>query len=84
MVVCGLGNAIAIVQNITLVQRGAPDLLRGRALTAIMSANYVMMLLAFVAAGPLTNALGPRPVYGLAAGSVVVAALVAIRMLGDE
>jgi MFS family permease len=84
MIVCGLGNAIAIVQNITLVQRGAPDLLRGRALTAIMSANYAMMLVAFIVAGPLVNIVGPRPVYGIAASSVVVAALVAIRMLGDE
>jgi MFS family permease len=81
MVVCGIGNAIAIVQNITLVQRGAPDVLRGRALTAIMSANYTMMLVAFIVAGPLTNSVGPRPVYGIAAGSVIIAALVSIRML---
>ena len=83
MIVCGIGNAIAIVQNITLVQRGAPDVLRGRALTAIMSANYSMMLIAFLVAGPLTNSVGPRPVYGIAAGSVLVAALVSIRMLED-
>ena len=67
MIVCGLGNAIAIVQNITLVQRGAPDAVRGRALTAIMSANYTMMLIAFSSPGRSTNAVGPRPVYGIAA-----------------
>ena len=48
-----------------------------------MSANYTMMLLAFVVAGPLTNALGPRPVYGIAAASVIVAALVSLRMLDN-
>ena len=31
--VYGLGNGVAVVLNITLVQRGAPDRLRGRALT---------------------------------------------------
>lgn len=83
MVVFGLGNAIAIVQNITLVQRASGDAIRGRALTAIMSANYAMMLGAFVAAGPLIDLLGPRPVYAIGSGAAVLAALVAIRMLRD-
>ena len=75
MVVCGIGNAIAIVQNITLVQRGAPDVLRGRALTAIMSANYSMMLIAFLVAGPLTNAVGRASACtGLRPRSVLIAA----------
>ena len=81
MVVCGVGNAIAIVQNITMVQRGAADAVRGRALTAIMSANYTMMAIAIAVAGPLTNVLGPRPIYGIAAGSTIIAALVSVRML---
>jgi MFS family permease len=84
MIVFGLGNAIAIVQNITLVQRGAPDAIRGRALTAIMSANFTMMLAAFILAGPLTNAFGPRTVYLAAAGAVVLAALVATYLLPRE
>jgi MFS family permease len=84
MIVFGLGNAIAIVQNITLVQRGASDAIRGRALTAIMSANFTMMLAAFILAGPLTNSFGPRTVYLAAAGAVVLAALVATYLLPRE
>ena len=81
MIVFGLGNAFAIVQNITLVQRGAADAIRGRALAAIMSANFTMMLIAFIGAGPLTNAFGARVVYVVAAVTFVVAAFVATRLL---
>lgn len=74
MAVSGFGNGAAIVANITLVQRGASDNLRGRAFTTIMSANYAMLLVAFVGAGPLTNAFGARWVYAVAAGALVVSA----------
>ena len=42
--VYGLGNGVAVVLNITLVQRGAPDRVRGRALTSIIAINYGMLL----------------------------------------
>ena len=77
MVLAGFGNGGAVVANITLVQRGAPDSVRGRAFTLIMSANYAVLALAFIAAGPLTNALGARWVYAAAAVTILVAALVA-------
>ena len=84
MAVAGVGNGIAVVLNITLVQRGAADHIRGRALTAIMSINYAMVLIVFLAAGPLTDAVGARPVFATAAASLVVAALIARRMLHVE
>ena len=43
MVVVGFGNGIAVVCNALLVQRGAPDELRGRAFTIIMSTNYAVL-----------------------------------------
>jgi MFS family permease len=81
MVVAATGNGIGVVVNITLVQRGAPDHVRGRALAAIMSVNSAMMLVVFLAAGPATDALGARAVYSIAAGSLVVAAAFAARLL---
>jgi len=81
MAVAGVGNGIAVVLNITLVQRGAADHVRGRALTAIMSVNYAMVLVVFLAAGPLTDAVGARRVFAAAAASLVLAALTARRML---
>lgn len=84
MAVAGFGNGAAVVSNITLVQRGAPDRLRGRAFTTIMSVNYAMLLLAFVVAGPLTNAAGARWVYSAAAIALVVAGACARFLLRGE
>jgi MFS family permease len=81
MVVATVGNGVGVVVNITLVQRGAGDHVRGRALAAIMSVNYTMMLAVFLVAGPATDALGARAVYAIAAGSLVVAAALAARLL---
>jgi MFS family permease len=79
--VYGLGNGVAVVLNITLVQRGAPDRVRGRALTSIIAINYGMMLAVFVVVGPLTNAVGARVVYALSAGALVAAAVAAALLL---
>jgi MFS family permease len=79
MTLVGFGNGGAVVANITLVQRGAPDRVRGRAFTVLMSVNYAVLGLAFIAAGPLTNEYGARWAYGVAAGTVVIAALLAVR-----
>lgn len=80
MIVAGFGNGGAVVANITLVQRGAPDHVRGRAFTMLMSANYAVLAASFVAAGPLTDAIGPRWVYAGAAVTILVAAAAAWRL----
>jgi Na+/melibiose symporter-like transporter len=84
MAVAAVGNGVGVVVNITLVQRGAADQVRGRALAAIMSVNYTMMLVVFLATGPAIDALGARAVYAIAAGSLVVAAAFAARLLPRE
>lgn len=80
MAVNGFGNGCAVVANITLVQRGASDRVRGRAFTVIMSVNYAVLGLAFVAGGPFTNAYGARWAFGVASVAVFVAAGAAIRL----
>ena len=67
VVVSGAGNGTAVVCNALLVQRGAPDRLRGRAFTMLMSANMVILTLGMVLAGHLTRGVGPRWIWGLAA-----------------
>ncbi len=79
MALAGFGNGGAVVANITLVQRGTPDRVRGRAFTLLISVNYAVLGLAFVGAGPLTNALGARWVYAAASGVMLLAAAVAAR-----
>jgi len=76
VVVAGLGNGGAVVCNPLLVQVGAPDRMRGRAFTVVMSINYVAFAGGMVAAGALTDALGPRVLWGAAAAICGVAAVV--------
>jgi MFS family permease len=62
-VLAGIGNGTAVVCNSLLVQRGAPDDIRGRVFTVIMGVNYLAYGAGFVIAGPLTDSAGPRWVY---------------------
>jgi MFS family permease len=80
VVFVGIGNGTAVVCNALLIQRGAPDELRGRAFTVLMSSNYVVLGLGMIAAGPLTDALGPRAIWALAGGLCAVAAVVGLAM----
>jgi MFS family permease len=75
VVISGAGNGVAVVCNALLVQRGAPDRLRGRVFTVLMSSNYAVLGLGMAAAGPLTNAFGARWIWG---GSAVLSSLAAL------
>jgi len=76
VVVSGAGNGAAIVCNALLVQRGAPDRLRGRAFTILMSSSVTVLALGMVLAGRLTDAFGPRWIWGAAALLSAVASIV--------
>ncbi len=76
--VFGSGNGAALVCNALLVQRGAPDRVRGRAFTVIMSSNAAVFGLGMIAAGPLTDAVGARWVWGVAAVLLAGAAAVGV------
>jgi MFS family permease len=80
VIVSGAGNGAAIVCNALLVQRGAPDRLRGRAFTVLMSSNVAFLALGMIVAGRLTEAFGPRWVWGAAAILSVVAAVVGFAL----
>jgi MFS family permease len=71
----GIGNGVAVGCNLLLVQRGAPDEVRGRALTVVMGANYVVLGLSMAVAGPLLDAVGARWAWGGAGIVVIVAGL---------
>jgi MFS family permease len=76
VVVMGCGNGAAVVCNALLVQRGAPDELRGRAFAVLMSSNVALLVLGMVVAGRLTDAVGARWVWAAAAVAATVAAIV--------
>jgi MFS family permease len=67
VVAAGAGNGVAVVTNAVLVQRGAPDRLRGRAFAVVMSLGYAFLGVGMIVAGPLTNEAGPRAVWGASA-----------------
>ena len=79
-VLAGIGNGIAVVCNSLLVQRGAPDAIRGRVFTVIMSVNYAVYGLGFVIAGPLTDSVGPRWVFGIVGVVLALASVVAYAL----
>jgi MFS family permease len=76
VIVSGVGNGVAVVCNAVLVQRGAPDAMRGRVFTVLMSSNYAVLGLGMILAGPLTNEFGARWVWGVSACLSALAALV--------
>jgi MFS family permease len=78
------GNGAAIVCNQLLIQRGAPDAMRGRAIAVLMSSTYLVLALAYGVAGPLTDAFGGRILWAIAGGVYLcgaVAAFVRTRAL---
>ncbi len=72
----GTGNGAGGVCNALLVQRGAPDVFRGRVFTLIMSVNYVFLGLGMALTGPITNMVGARWVWAAAAALYGVSAVV--------
>ncbi|MBA3787697.1 MAG: MFS transporter [Actinobacteria bacterium] len=78
VVVGSVGNGVAVVSNALLVQRGAPDELRGRVFTVIMSSNYAVFGLGMAAAGLLVDEFGARWLWGGASVAFLVAAVTAV------
>jgi len=86
VVIASLGNGAAVVCNALFIQRGAPDELRGRAFTVIMSSSYATLGAGMIAAGWLVDLYGARWVWGLAAMVYLLGALctVALAPRGHE
>jgi MFS family permease len=80
-VVAGIGNGVAIVCNAVLVQRGAPDRLRGRAFTVVISVTYGFLGIGMLIAGPLVDSAGPRWTWAAAAAVVGVSSAVAYLLV---
>jgi MFS family permease len=87
VLVSGVGNGAAIACNALLVQRGTFDLVRGRALTFVMSITYVLVGAGNGIGGLLLDPAGPRWIWGACGATLVVAALggrLMARKLGSE
>lgn len=89
--VMGIGNGAAVACNALLVQRGTFDLLRGRALTFVMSATYLLVGVGEIVPGPfLRRPIDPdvpRWIWGGAGGMLILASIAGwaiARRLGGE
>jgi len=61
-----MGNGAAIVCNQLLVQRGAPDVMRGRAIAVLMSSTSLTIVCSMAVTGVLTNEFGGRTLWVIA------------------
>jgi len=73
-----IGNGAAIVCNQLLVQRGAPDAMRGRALAVLMSSYYAVLGLSMAGGGLIVDAAGARVAWGIAGCIYLGAAVLAL------
>jgi MFS family permease len=80
VVISGCGNGAAVVCNALLVQRGAPDSLRGRAFSVLMSSNVLLLTVGMILSGKLTDTVGPRWVWAGAAVAAAVAAAAGLAL----
>lgn len=87
ILVAGVGNGAAIACNALLVQRGTFDLLRGRALTFVMSITFVLVGVGNGLGGLFLNRTSPRWIWAVCGALLLVAALAGrllARKLGAE
>jgi MFS family permease len=71
----GAGNGTAIACNALLIQRGTFDLMRGRALTFVMSITFVLVGVGNGIGGLLLNRTSPRWIWAACGLGLLVAAL---------
>ncbi len=81
-VIFGAGNGIGLVCNLTLIQQTVSDDRRGQIFAVLGSLVQMFTLLGTLAAGPLTELLGPRAIWGLSAALLVVGYLNAVVVSG--
>lgn len=71
-VIFGIGNGIGLVCNVTLIQQTVSDDRRGQIFAVLGSLVQTFTLIGTLAAGPITEILGPRLTWGLSAVLLVV------------
>ena len=71
-VILGIGNGIGLVCNVTLIQQVVPDERRGQIFAVLGSLVQTFTLIGTLAAGPITESVGPRLMWGISAALLVI------------
>jgi MFS family permease len=82
LLVVGTGNGCAVVCNALLVQRGVADSARGRALTFVMSATFILAGIGNAAGGALIDSAGPRAIWAAAAAFALAGTIAGYTLAG--
>jgi len=77
-VIFGIGNGIGLVCNVTLIQQVVADNMRGQIFAVLGSLVQTFTLVGTLAAGPITEAVGPRMMWGISAALLIVGFLNAV------
>jgi MFS family permease len=80
MVICGIGNGLTFPLTVVIVQQAAPDRIRGRVFTVIISVHNAILGVAFAVGGWLTQDYGARWVYGAAAALIFLGGATAFAL----
>src|SRR4029079_3468501 len=71
-IIFGIGKGIGLVCNMTLIQQVVSDERRRQVFTVLGSLGQTFTLIGTRAAGPLTESVGPRLMWGISAGLLVI------------
>lgn len=82
MAVASAGSLLVEVVDTTLFQRIVPDEVRGRALGGIATVGILAYAVGSLALPVLADRFGPGPTLGFSAGSLVVAVVASLALLG--
>ena len=81
LLVMGTCDGLTIVAENGIMQRRTPDAVRSRTMAAFEAVLSAGLVVAYLLAGPVLNAVGPRVVYRIAGISAVAAAVVLVPLL---
>jgi MFS family permease len=81
LLVMGTCDGLTIVSENSIMQRRTPDAVRSRAMAAFEAVLSFGLVVAFLMAGPVLNAIGPQSVYRIGGLSAGLAALTLLPML---
>lgn len=87
LLVMGTCDGITIVAEQGIMQRRTPDAVRSRVLAGFDALLSLGLAVAFLAAGPVLNAVGPRTVYrigGLAAAAAALMLAPLLRLRNEQ
>lgn len=87
LLVFGICDGLSIVAENGVIQRRTPDAVRSRAIAGFEALLSIGLAIAYIAAGPMLIAVGPRVLYritGVAAAGAFIVLLPLLRLARDE